>query len=863
MQIANRIKFQEPSTRILWLYRSLAIFTALVIPVFRYVLPPDSNDPMWQRFALSGLALAFTFATFVNPYFRARIQLMGYLFALVLTAWMLQLTFFNNIAHEYATSYFIILFCCVVIFRDMRWLLFYFFLNIVATTAMVFTVTETDFNIPLFFSMELCVMGVTFFSVWAGFSEMRTLSADNELFRIVMRASFNSTREGILVTDPKGLILHYNDVFLNIWGHNREVIDSGQPHAGLEHAHAQMSDPKAYREGSERAWANPELEIYDMIPLKDGRYIERISKPLWHKDELLGRLWFYRDITAMKEQENILVEAKQQLRRQNEVLITLASGRAFKTGDLKTAFEEIVRSVTWTVDVARTSIWLSKDDPGTMHCVESYDGITGEFGSEGTIRAAENPHYFAALEEERVLTIMDAARDKLTRTFKIPHARPGRTRSLLDVPIRVGGEVRGVLSAETDGEVRIWTPEEQNFFASIGDLVTVVIEASERKKAEQELQHSLRLLKAIFDTSGLGILVTDDDKKVLDWNDMYLEMWSLDATFLTGATAGEVVRHCIEQLQDATEVRKDFDFLVENPNENQTTIMHFKDGRFLERFTQVLQVSGKPAGRVWFYRDITAQKNHENELVNRNFELDSFVYRASHDLKAPLNSLMGLIDILKGETADGNVLTYLGLMDKSVIKLDTFIRNLTDFSRIQRLEMRYQPVDFEEMLAEIRESLAYMQDSGKVEKIVTIADGPQLYGDSFHIAIVLSNLISNAIKYHDHQKASPEVRVTISVTDDRATIEVQDNGMGIPAAHKDRIFELFFRASNQSFGSGLGLYITRNAVDKMDGQIEMESEEGVGTTFRVELPNHMAKAQEIQEESQESATTTNSSPTAN
>ncbi|MEM7039781.1 MAG: HAMP domain-containing sensor histidine kinase, partial [Bacteroidota bacterium] len=208
------------------------------------------------------------------------------------------------------------------------------------------------------------------------------------------------------------------------------------------------------------------------------------------------------------------------------------------------------------------------------------------------------------------------------------------------------------------------------------------------------------------------------------------------------------------------------------------------------------------------------------------------------DLKAPLNSLMGLIDILESESKDPNVLTYLRLMDKSVVKLDTFIRNLTDFSRITRIEIQHQPVDVEELVTEIDESLRYMENSGTVIKSVVVHPGVPLVSDGFHLGIVLGNLISNAVKYLDKAKENQWVRVEVFSNPDHAKIIVEDNGVGIPEKYQSQIFDLFFRATNQSFGSGLGLYITRNAVEKMDGSITFTSKEGEGTRFEVTVPNH-------------------------
>lgn len=250
-----------------------------------------------------------------------------------------------------------------------------------------------------------------------------------------------------------------------------------------------------------------------------------------------------------------------------------------------------------------------------------------------------------------------------------------------------------------------------------------------------------------------------------------------------------------------------------------------------------IRVVGSGQGEVLvIVREVTQRKAAERELIQRNFELDSFVYRASHDLKAPLNSLMGLIDILMEEGIDEDQLRYIKMMDRSVVKLDVFIRNLNDFSRIARLELSGQSIDFSEMISEIRESLRYMENADRVEVREKLEVVPGFECDRFHLEVILSNLISNAIKYQDHQKDQSWVEIRFSVSETEACIEVIDNGIGIPKLYQNRLFELFFRASNQSFGSGLGLYITQNAARKLGGRIEIESEEGEGTTFRVFIP---------------------------
>ena len=237
-------------------------------------------------------------------------------------------------------------------------------------------------------------------------------------------------------------------------------------------------------------------------------------------------------------------------------------------------------------------------------------------------------------------------------------------------------------------------------------------------------------------------------------------------------------------------------------------------------------------------RDVTERKRTEKELIKRNFELDSFVYRASHDLKAPLNSLMGLIGLVEGETTDDMVLRYLTMMNKSVTKLDTFIRDLADFSRNARLELEVSPIDWQKAVDESLENLRFMENSDRVEKIVEIKGNGEFHSDPVRISIVLNNLISNSIKYQNLKREDAKVHIEIETAPVGGTIRISDNGIGIAKEHQQKVFNLFFRASIQSYGSGLGMYIVKNAVEKLKGRINVESVEGEGTTFTITLPNH-------------------------
>jgi signal transduction histidine kinase len=272
------------------------------------------------------------------------------------------------------------------------------------------------------------------------------------------------------------------------------------------------------------------------------------------------------------------------------------------------------------------------------------------------------------------------------------------------------------------------------------------------------------------------------------------------------------------------------------PDKSGEELIEFHDGRIVEVRSSHYNILNEYGGRVWFFRDITEKMSTENALVERNFELDSFVYRASHDLKAPLNSVMGLIEIMQGETDPENQKLYLNLMNRSVVKLDAFIRNLADFSRNRRTGIAQTMIEFPEMVSGAIEQLSFMEGADQVrfEKVVEIHG--DFYSDPVRLQVILDNLLSNAIKYRDGGRQDRWVKVYVKVSPQEAVMEVSDNGIGIEADQHQKVFRMFYRAHVQAYGAGLGLYIVQQAVRALKGQISLESAPGVGTTVRVTIP---------------------------
>ncbi|TAF65575.1 MAG: PAS domain-containing sensor histidine kinase [Cytophagales bacterium] len=259
----------------------------------------------------------------------------------------------------------------------------------------------------------------------------------------------------------------------------------------------------------------------------------------------------------------------------------------------------------------------------------------------------------------------------------------------------------------------------------------------------------------------------------------------------------------------------------------------------------VKQKTGQISGLSFFIKNITEQHRLEqrlqiqnDELQHINAELDRFVYSASHDLRSPLSSLLGLINLTRLEIENTDeVKSYLALMEKSIKKLDGFIRQITNHSRNIRLEITKNEINFKELIDEIWESMHFMELEKKIRKIIEIDQNTPFYSDEYRLNIILSNLISNSIKYIDRYKEDSYLKVLVKVTAEKTLIAIEDNGQGISKEHLPKIFDMFYRANQESEGSGLGLYIVKEIVEKLKGKIEIQSILGEGTIVNLTIPS--------------------------
>ncbi len=237
------------------------------------------------------------------------------------------------------------------------------------------------------------------------------------------------------------------------------------------------------------------------------------------------------------------------------------------------------------------------------------------------------------------------------------------------------------------------------------------------------------------------------------------------------------------------------------------------------------------------FTDISEVQLSVKELKQVNIQLDNFVYHASHDLRGPLRTVLGLLDILKIETNKEQREHCVSLIEGSIKRLDSLVVDLLSISRNRRIANPKVKINF---MSEVDHAIAGFYHLGNTRNLdirVMVTQPTEFVADLTRVRIVMNNIISNAIKYRRFLTSPSYVEIRIRVDDSAAHIIVEDNGEGISEEQLPRIFDMFYRASDQSEGSGLGLYIVKDVLQKLEGHIEINSELGKGTTVKIMIPN--------------------------
>lgn len=582
-------------------------------------------------------------------------------------------------------------------------------------------------------------------------------------------------------------------------------------------------------------------------------------------------------LRQQKTEESLQIKAAQE-RQQSQALLFLAKNLNRGNGDPRHVFELVTEKTAETLNVERVSIWLYEEHQSSISTIDLYEKSKKKHSKGDVLYSKDYPAYFRALEEGLVIDANNANKDPRTAEYSESYLTPLGITSMLDAPIRVEGKMRGVLCLEHIGTMRNWTTTEQSFANSISDMVSMIMETSERRRTEKELEISLSVLRAALESTADGILIVDNNGKINGLNQQFVKMWGIPNKILETKDDNQVFDFTLSQLKNPEKFLPSFKELHKNPKLENFDLLEFKDGKTFERFSKPQQLkNGEIIGHVWSFRDITERKRaqaeilklneqleqrvqkrteevvdlnkslkkHISDLETANKELDSFSYSVSHDLRSPLRTINGFTKLIERkykDKIDEQGKEFMKIISDSTQKLEQLIDDLLSFSRLGKKELVKAEIDMNELVNSIVKDIDISQWNSKAK--ITVKEMLPSFGDKALLSQVFVNMLSNALKYSKN-KDIPVIEIGSYRKENENIYYIKDNGVGFNMAQYDKLFKVFQRLhSDAEFqGSGVGLAIVDRIIKRHEGRVWAEGKVNEGATFYFALPIHPVNMQ--------------------
>lgn len=560
------------------------------------------------------------------------------------------------------------------------------------------------------------------------------------------------------------------------------------------------------------------------------------------------------------------------LQQQNQALVELARRKSLHRGNFTAALQDITRVAAQTLDVERTSVWLYSPDHSRIFCLDLYERGCDRHSQGLELWASLYPGYFRALEQERTIAAHDAFHDSRTEEFCQSYLTPLGITAMLDAPIWLGGQMVGVVCHEHIGSPRQWSLEEQQFAASIADLLSLAMEARDRAAAQAELQASEERLQSFFNATFEAVFIHDQGR-ILDTNHAAETLFGYSSDEMIGMVAPQLAAPesrdlIIERLQrlsdqpfEARGLRKDgSSFDAELTGKSilyqgcPARVVGIRD--ISERKQAEAALAALNANLEYQVQERTAQLEQKmqelQELQELNQLKDVFLHAVSHDLRTPvMGTLLVLNNLLNahcrqgesdpGQTPPQTLAVPLKVIEQMIASNNRQL-NLIDSllevhaSDVGELVLHRQPTQIGGLVEGIASDLGPLLDKNQSELTLLIpADLPLVSVDTTQLRRVYENLITNALK---HNPPGLHLSLTARIEGEDLLCIVQDDGIGICQQQAEHLFDLYFRGHNSRHltGIGLGLYLCRQIIAAHGGRIGVVSEPGMGATFWFTLP---------------------------
>jgi len=346
-----------------------------------------------------------------------------------------------------------------------------------------------------------------------------------------------------------------------------------------------------------------------------------------------------------------------------------------------------------------------------------------------------------------------------------------------------------------------------------------------------QMVKSENFLQDLFEDSASIVLITDGDFNIRYCSSSVQALLGLDPLSVVGKNAFEFTPPDVRDQWKGSLINAGKSTRTEICLKNQGNECVYFDVSVANRIA-----SHDIRGLVIMLHDITQRKRKAIELQKENEHLDQFIFKTTHDLRSPIHSALGLLNLLEKAPEKERAL-YLEMTRNTLLKLEALIEEVNHLYKVDKMAVKREEIDIKNILEGEITVLKNYPNGANINFEWNYSVDTVLFSDTLRVRTILSNLLSNAVKYADETKESSFVRIDVKANYQSLIITIADNGIGIAEENLGHIFEIFYRATNLGSGTGLGLHIVKDTVARLNGNIEVKSKLGQGTEFKVSLPN--------------------------
>lgn len=618
-------------------------------------------------------------------------------------------------------------------------------------------------------------------------TERKQAQKKSELALSLLQATLDSTADGILVVDLSGKITSYNKQFRLMFNHSQEILDAGEDSAIINSVLSLIKDPDQFVSKIQFLYDHPESESYDTIEFKDGRVLERHSCPQRLDGEPIARVWNFRDVTVRKKHEEQLQLMAHTLKSINESI-----------------------SIT---DINNQILFVN---------------------------AAFQKTYGYTHENELI-----GKNISIVRSFDND---PETADKILKITADTGwqGELQNRKKDGTDFPISLSTSIVQNEKGETLGMVGVAVDISQRKQAEKAIQESELKYRNLIETMPDGVYRSTPEGKFVEVNEAMVKMLGYESK--EELMAIDIKTQLYFQPDDRESL-----VLQINPEELDVYPLKKKDGSAIwieDHGWYIKDDNGNILFHEGISRDVTDRKmaeiqlqKYSEELQELNATKDKFFSIIAHDLKTPFSGIIGLSEIVKDEAKHLDIETieqYAGMIHSTSKNTFQLLENLLDWARIQRSQISFRPISIilKKLVNEVVELMEEKSNSKMIAVLNNIPDNVIVSADEDMLKTVLRNLVSNALKF---TPVDGKIEIHVVSKENSFEISVKDTGTGMKQEDINKIFRIGSsfskRGTENENGTGLGLVLCKEFVEKQGGKIWVESKEGKGSTFTFSIKN--------------------------